>query len=240
MEDNLNMCKETEFNQMVMATKSHQKGILRKYSYLGKEELDDLSQVMLEAIFDAVSTFDFEKGASLKTYCCKLMDWRVQEYLSKNSRLISLSVDDYQARAKVLAKMEELPYASLDRIAKETGYSIKMVRKCLTPLSTSSLDQPVTGEDDDISLGDIIPDESVEQDSYFKGYIPYLDSALSHLSNRDEDIIRKSFGIGDVKYTLEDIAKAYSVTHQMISKYKAKALIKLKQELLKATFHESL
>lgn len=234
------MCKETEFNQMVMATKSHQKGILRKYSYMDKEELDDLSQVMLLAIFDAVSSFNYEKGASLKTYCCKLMEWRVQEYLSKNSRLISLSVDDYQVRAKVLAKMEEMPYASLDRIAKEIGYSINVVRKVLTPLHTSSLDQPVGGEDDDISLGDIIPDEDLEADSYFKGYIPYLDSALSHLSERDEDIIRKSFGIGEAKYSLEDIAKAYSVTHQMISKYKAKALVQLKQELIKATFSESL
>lgn len=168
------------------------------------------------------------------------MEWRVQEYLSKNSRLISLSVDDYQARAKVLAKMEEMPYASLDRIAKETGYSIKVVRKVLTPLNTSSLDQPVGGEDDDISLGDIIPDEDQEADSYFKGYIPYLDSALSHLSERDEDIIRKSFGIGEAKYSLEDISKAYSVSHQMISKYKAKALVQLKQELIKATFSESL
>ena len=63
---------------------------------------------------------------------------------------------------------------------------------------------------------------------------------LATAEDADEDIIRKSFGIGEVKYSLEDIAKAYSVTHQMISKYKAKALIQLKQELLKATFHESL
>ena len=99
-----------------------------------------------------------------------------------------------------------------------------------------SLDSPV-GEDSSDRLVDLIPDTSTgETDGALvsESLRSDLESVLSVLNERERQVVRLSFGIGDAVMTLEEISAALGLTRERVRQLRVKALHKLSSPHVRA------
>ena len=76
-------------------------------------------------------------------------------------------------------------------------------------------------EDDTCRPPDFCPDEEIQMKKE-------LDQVLSILADREQDIIRRYFGLTGESQTLESIGEEYSLTKERIRQIKEKAIRKLR------------
>jgi RNA polymerase primary sigma factor len=121
---------------------------------------------------------------------------------------------------------------SPDEIAEKLKIPVEKVRGMLKiSKEPISLETPV-GEEDDSHLRDFIEDKTTLspldiaiQDDMRKN----IDMALSSLTPKEQEIIKKRFGIGDeVPHTLEDVGNDFDVTRERIRQIEVKAIRKLR------------
>lgn len=97
-----------------------------------------------------------------------------------------------------------------------------------------SLETPV-GNEDDSSLGDFIPDETMTgpvDAASRKLLAEQMREVLSELSDRERQVLELRFGLRDGKpRTLEEVGKEFGVTRERIRQIEAKALRKLRHPL---------
>ena len=97
------------------------------------------------------------------------------------------------------------------------------------PRAVTSLDRPV-GDDDGATLGELVaaPDEEplAELDVSLRN--DALEQALAELPERDAQVLRLRFGLGDAEpQTLGDIAKTLGVSRERVRQIQAEALRRL-------------
>ena len=94
-----------------------------------------------------------------------------------------------------------------------------------------SLDSPV-GEEDDSNLADFIADSDAEAPAEVatkKMLAEAVSEALAGLSDREQEIVRRRFGLDDGQArTLEEVGKEFGVTRERIRQIEAKTLAKLR------------
>ena len=116
-----------------------------------------------------------------------------------------------------------------DKIAKLEGEAVRRLRAILSIAQEPvSLETPVGGhESSELSLGDMLPSQGCEVTRSLErsdwGWL------MSHLSEREQDILRKRFGLGDEDCrTLNELAEQFGVSREAIRQQEAKALKKLR------------
>ena len=97
------------------------------------------------------------------------------------------------------------------------------------------MDCPVIAEEDDTSLGNLIPDANalVESDVIDKDLKEYLNRVFEeNLTEKEADVLRKRFGLndGEKEMTLEDIGQEYGLTRERIRQIESKTLRKLRKK----------
>jgi RNA polymerase primary sigma factor len=121
---------------------------------------------------------------------------------------------------------------SPEEMAEKLNIPVEKVRGMLKiSKEPISLETPV-GEEDDSHLRDFIEDKTTLspldiaiQDDMRKN----IDLALSSLTEKEQEIIKKRFGIGDeVPHTLEDVGNDFDVTRERIRQIEVKAIRKLR------------
>ncbi len=94
-----------------------------------------------------------------------------------------------------------------------------------------SIDMPV-GTEDNSSLGDFIPDDSMPLPSEAASdelLREHIHGVLDQLSRREREVLEMRFGLGDGQsHTLEEVGQAFGVTRERIRQIEAKALRKLR------------
>ncbi|MDA8433633.1 MAG: sigma-70 family RNA polymerase sigma factor, partial [Nitrospiraceae bacterium] len=94
-----------------------------------------------------------------------------------------------------------------------------------------SLETPI-GEDEDSHIRDFIEDKSVMSplDMAMQGDMKKnIEKALSSLTDREQSIIRKRFGLGeDAPHTLEEVGLEFDVTRERVRQIEVKAIRKLR------------
>lgn len=98
-----------------------------------------------------------------------------------------------------------------------------------------SMDAPLTNSDENKnSLKDILPNEnqlSPDKELMNQSLVKEVENVLSNLDEREAEVIRLSFGIGNNhKATLEEIGERFNLTRERIRQIKEKALRKLRSE----------
>ncbi|MCZ6770345.1 MAG: sigma-70 family RNA polymerase sigma factor, partial [Acidobacteria bacterium] len=119
-----------------------------------------------------------------------------------------------------------------EEIARNMDISVGKVRKILKIAQEPiSLETPI-GEEEDSHLGDFIEDQGVVSPAEAVININLKDqtaAVLQTLTDREEQVIRMRFGIGDgSEHTLEEVGQRFSVTRERIRQIEAKALRKLR------------
>jgi len=214
--------------------------IAHDYSNLGLPLLDLISEGNI-GLMKAVERFDPKKGGKLSTYAAWWIKQSIKRALANQSKTIRLPVHlvDKIARMRRISTQlaEEFGREPTDEeLAEELNISAAKVAQLRTAaIRPASLDAAVGGEDDSVSLGDLIGDESATDphqmlsDKNLKGSIG---DVMHILDERELKIITARFGLdGKRELTLEEVGKKFKVTRERIRQLQNIALKKLKRAL---------
>ena len=213
--------------------------IAKRYASGSGMSFLDLIQEGNIGLMKAVDRFDYHKGYKFSTYATWWIRQSITRAISDQSKTIRIPVHmrETMNRIKRETRKFTLEYGK-DPNHTEIAYFMKMPIDRIDEImklygDTVSLDNPV-GEDEDISLLNMIADDSMAEQYKTAEYSHLkheVDEILQTLSEREQKIIRLRFGFEDGRiWTLEEVGNIYHVTRERIRQIEAKAIRKLRQK----------
>ncbi len=198
----------------------------------------DLIQEGNIGLMKAVDRFKYRRGFKFSTYATWWIRQAITRAIADHARTIRIPVHMIETLNR-LARVNRGLFQELGReptpeeLAKRSALPLRKVRlileSCKKPLS---LETPI-GEDSD--LGDFIEDKRTPSpaDSLLsQDLTSQVERALSGLSEKEAQILRLRFGIGEEgEHTLEEVGQRFDVTRERIRQIEAKALRKLRSPL---------
>jgi RNA polymerase primary sigma factor len=207
--------------------------------YLGSDlSLLDLVQEGNIGLMKAVDRFQYRRGFKFSTYATWWIRQAITRAIADHSRTIRIPVHMVETLNRISRVNRNLTSElgrepTAEELAQHTGVPAKKVRLILeSSRKPLSLETPI-GEDSE--LGDFLEDRSTASpnDSLInQDLTAQVERALSTLSQKEKEILRLRFGIGeDGEHTLEEVGRRFAVTRERIRQIEAKALRKLRHPL---------
>lgn len=198
-------------------------------------------------LMKAVEKFEYGRGHKLSTYATWWIRQAIQRAFSDKSRMIRVPVHALEKRKKLFKASLGLTQKyrrepTEEELAYDLKWSLEDVRRMLTIVGEPLRLEDPMGEGDDASeRGDFIPDTkllSPVDTALERNISDEMRRVLSHLTPREEYVIRKRFGIGFKRdYTLEEVAdevcRTSKLTRERVRQIEEKALKKLRGILKK-------
>jgi RNA polymerase primary sigma factor len=124
----------------------------------------------------------------------------------------------------------------IEEVAGRIGESVERTRMMESlSLSFISLDTPID-DDGKLELAEVIPDHVHRSPSDTldeKAAMEDIEEALTHLSEREQEIVRLRYGLRDGKaHTLEELGKMLGVTRERVRQLEMKALKMLRHPMV--------
>lgn len=202
--------------------------------YRGLAEYDDMLQEAYLGLDGAVRTYDPEAGTMFSTYLgTVLRHWLYKVFVDK-WQAVRLPAGIYGQinrinafRQEILAETGNEP--DISNIAAYMGLTeaqISAIVKASAAKSIASLDSPISGEDDEISLGDAIADTrddiaDFDENLYQQQKKATVWEVVDELPKQQADVLHERYEHG---LTIDETAKALGTTRNTVYLHTSKAL----------------
>lgn len=223
--------------------------VAKQYQHQGIT-LTDLINEGNMGLVKAAEKFDETRGFKFISYAVWWIRQSIMEALAVKSRIVRMPLNQVGIYGKVSRATEQFlqeqgRVASLEELANLTGYDEAQINSVLNANThATSIDAPL-GNEDDGSLADMLlsDDNTLKSDSSLdkESMNQFIKDLLREVLNaREQNIIRESFGIGEVEKSLEEIADSMGMTRERIRQVKEKALRKIRFSKYASTLRQYL
>ncbi len=223
-------------NRLVLANLRFVVNVAMHYQNQGIS-LADLINEGNVGLITAAERFDGNKGFKFISYAVWWVRQAILGALAEQTRIVRMPLNKVGLLSKIfntssLLQQEMNGKVDIGEIAQELNIPEKQIEDVLTSaLRAYSLDASLGGDDERI-LMDVLEDEAQElPDALLMGNCLAQDLAevLDTLEEREAEIIRLYFGLGDIEpLTLDQIGELYGLTRERVRQIKERALNRLR------------
>lgn len=219
-------------------------------TYIGKTKIgfQDLIQEGNLGLMAAVDKFDVNTGYKFSTYATFWIKQYIGRTLANNGRTIRIPaylIENISKIKKIQKKYESNEnLLTPELLSRETGLSIKEVKAALGATQEPLSLHATVNEEENISIGDTIPDDTIEEFEktvmieHRKNKIKEL---LSTLSEREKEVVVKRYGLdGKAPRTLVDAGAEIGISRERVRQIEEKAMRKLRHPVRAKMFKELL
>lgn len=139
--------------------------------------------------------------------------------LNKINKLVSQFEQDHQRRPspEELAEMLDIPAEKVGDTLMSSGRHV-------------SVDAPFADGEDNTMLDTMAADDTPDTDDglILESLRREIERVLTHLDNREREIVRMSFGLGCAEMSLDEIASQFDLTRERVRQIREKAIRRLK------------
>jgi RNA polymerase primary sigma factor len=197
-------------------------------------------------LIKAAEKFDETRGFKFISYAVWWIRQSILQAIAEQSRIVRLPLNQVGSMNKInqmLSKFEQENERrpSINEIADKTGIEEEKVDEAMQIGGRHvSVDAPfVDGEDN--SLLDVLPNDNAPQADrqlVLESLRSEIANALLSLNERERNIVKAFYGIGQQEMTLEEIGTKFGLTRERVRQIKEKAIRRLrnntKNKILKA------
>lgn len=213
---------------------------------------NDLFEVGIIGLYDAIDKFDHKKGYKFSTYASNWIKLRItNEMYDKDNTIRIPKCTNYNITIykKVYNKLRQI----LNReptdieIAENSNLTINEISYIkLSYCTLISLDSPIK-EDGNTTIGELIPDKNNEDIEYLvekNNEKLIINEIINKIikNERELTIIQMRYGLGNYskEYTLEQIGEKFDLTRERVRQILYKIELRIKKELLKENYNENI
>jgi len=206
--------------------------VAKRYRDRGLPFLDLIQEGNL-GLLRAIEKFDHHRGFKFSTYATYWIRQSISRSIGDRSKIVRLPVHLQDNLRKMQRAKDELAMSLgreplIEEIAGRIGESVERTRMMENlSLSFISLDTPID-DDGKLELAEVIPDhlQTSPSDSLDeKAAMDDIEEALTHLTEREQEIVRLRYGLKDGKaHTLEELGQMLGVTRERVRQLEMKAL----------------
>jgi RNA polymerase sporulation-specific sigma factor len=194
------------------------------------EPVDDLFQIGCIGLIKAIDNFDLSHGVKFSTYAVPMIAGEIRRYLRDNNAVrVSRSLRDtaykvLQTRNQLASENGKEP--TIDEIARVMERPVEELVFALEAIQDPvSLFEPVYNDGGDaLYIVDQVKDHRVDQNGWLQNLA--LEQALTHLNEREQNILYKRFFLGR---TQMEIAQEIGISQAQVSRLEKAALLHMRK-----------
>lgn len=227
---------EEAANKMIQSNLRFVISVSNQYIGSGLDQMDLINEGNI-GLIKAVRLYDETRGFKFISYAVWWIRQSIMQAVAEKGRMVRVPLNKLAEQHKIyqfIAEFEQTHEGrpSPEEIAEGTGLPASRIMETLGVTNKhSSLDSPLKDGEDGTLMDVLIADDASQTDDKMEkeSMFAEIERALGHLSSRDSDILKLSFGLlGARVCTLDEIGAKHGLSRERVRQVRESAIRKLR------------